>query len=117
MNLVLKLVWFSVTLILADLYLESLDYSSIYQPIIVSIVLAIVGVFMERSMLSDHTFWRSLIADYITAVVIVYASGFFLPNAAINIYGAMYGSAFLGLMEYIMHRWLLRTDRINQSPA
>ncbi len=52
--------------------LPGVDFASLWQPILVGLVLALIGVAMEYSILRRGTLWVSVAADFAASVLIVY---------------------------------------------
>lgn len=100
----------SAYVLFADVY-----YPSLYQPIVVGLVLAIAAHMMEVFMLRPGTLWISTAMDFVAATVIVYFSEFFFTGARITFVGAMLTAFLLSITEYFQHKWLIQSGRTEKA--
>lgn len=111
----MKLIICPITLIISDLLIWGIDYTNIYQPIIVGVILAVLAHTMELFLLKRETFWTSNIADLIAAFAVVYLSQFFIPDARVTLLGALLAALLLFLTEYFQHLYLLRSGKVKKA--
>ncbi|HEX6923364.1 MAG TPA: DUF2512 family protein [Bacillales bacterium] len=116
-SLILKIVACPLILIFAMYMLDNVDYGSIWQPIIVGIVLALVGVAMEYMMLRDGSLWSSTIADFIASVIVIWALSNVFAGANVTFWGAVITSVIIGVVEYFVHRYLIASGKTKKVTA
>lgn len=117
MGLIVKLFVCPLTVIASDLLFPNVNYSNIYQPIIVGLVLAVMAHIMDVLLLKRGTFWMSNISDFIAATLIVYVVSLFFSGAVVTFFGAILTGLLLAFTEYVQHLWLLRSGKTKKSPA
>lgn len=103
--------------VLASFILPNVNYATIFQPIMIGLVLALAAHIMEVLILKKGTFWLSSFADFVAAVLIVYFGSLLFTSAYVTFWGALITALFLTLTELIQHRWLIRSGRTQKSPA
>ncbi|WLD91712.1 DUF2512 family protein [Alkalihalobacillus sp. AL-G] len=116
-GLLIKLVVCPVTVLLAFFIFPNVDYTNLWQPIIVGLVLAIGAHLMEVFLLNEQTFRMSNVLDFFAAAIIVYFVSVMLPNAEVTIMGALLTATLLTLTEIPQHTYLIKTDKTRKSPA
>jgi hypothetical protein len=115
-SLLLKIFTCPIALIIAMYLFPGVDYTSIWQPIVVGLVLAVVGVAMEYFILKRGALWLSVAADFVTSVLIVYFLSNLLWNASVTFLGAVLIGLLLGVIEYFTHRYLISSGQAQKSP-
>ncbi|MBT2650084.1 DUF2512 family protein [Bacillus sp. ISL-34] len=116
-SLLLKIFVCPITLIIAMYFFAGINYLSIWQPIVIGLVLAFVGVGMEYFILRNGTLWISVGADFVTSVLIVYFLSNLLWNASVTFLGAIFVGIILGVIEYFTHRFLISSGKAQNSPV
>ncbi len=115
-NLIMKIIMLPIVVIIASNLLTTVDFPYLRQPIITGVTLAIAGHLLEWAILSERTFWLSLIVDFVTATIIVYILGYFFTGAQVTFMGAVVTAALISVLEYFVHLWLLKTRRARKEP-
>lgn len=108
MGLLIKLIVCPSVVILSDYLLASIDYASLYQAIIVGLVLAFAAHAMEVLLLRRGTLWMSTLLDLAAAILILFFSQFLLPGSRVLFIGAFLTAVLLTFTEYFQHVWLIR---------
>jgi hypothetical protein len=116
-SFLMKLVICPAAVIIASYLLPNLNYSTLYQPIIVGLVLAAAGVMMEYLFLKEGTIWISTGMDFVASVLIVYFVSLLFVGASVTFFGAVLVGLLLAITEYFTHRWLVQTGKTKKSPA
>ncbi|MCM3111249.1 DUF2512 family protein [Lederbergia lenta] len=116
-SLLLKIFTCPIAVIVAMYLFTGVDYVSLWQPIVVGLVLAVVGVAMEYFILKRGTLWGSVIADFAASVLIVYLLSNLLWNSSVTFLGAVLIGLLLGVVEYFIHRYLITTGKTQKSPV
>ncbi|WP_199622686.1 DUF2512 family protein [Paenibacillus alkalitolerans] len=114
-GLFVKLIVCPLTVILASYLFPNVNYTALYQPIIVGLVLAVAAHMMEVFLLKEGTFWLSTAMDFIAATLIVYFVSLF-QAANVTFFGAILTAILLTLTEIVQHRWLIRSGRTQKAP-
>ncbi|MGJ9384033.1 DUF2512 family protein [Salipaludibacillus sp. CF4.18] len=114
-GLIIKIFVCPITVMIAWLIFPNVEYSTIYQPIIVGLILAFSAHVMEVFILKKGTFWLSAILDFIAATVIVYVVSFF-QVAQVSFFGAILTAVLLSVTELVQHNWLIKSGRTEKSP-
>ncbi|WP_163969814.1 phage holin family protein [Oceanobacillus halotolerans] len=114
-GLIVKLLICPIGLIIASWLLPNVNFTFWYQPILLGIVLAIIGYFMEVLMLREETKGLSLFLDFAASVAIIYVGAWLMLGVSISFWGAILTAAILAITEIVQHNWLLRSGRINKE--
>lgn len=114
-GLLVKLIVCPLTVMLAAYIFPNVNYTALYQPIIVGLILALSAHMMEVFLLKKGTFWMSTFMDFIAATLIVYFVSLF-QLATVTFFGAILTALLLTLTEFVQHRWLIRSGRTQKSP-
>jgi hypothetical protein len=116
-SLLMKIFICPLGVILSAYLFPNVNFPAFYQPILLGLILAGVGVMMEYLMLKEGTLWMSTVSDFIASVLIVYFVSLFFPGAEVTFLGAILVGLVLGVTEYFTHRWLIQNGRTQKSPA
>lgn len=111
----MKLIICPLTVYISDILFKGVFYSTIYQPIVVGLILAVSAHMMEVLMLKRDTQWMSLALDFVAATAIVYFSQFFLRGSVVSLNGALLTAFLLGITEYFQHMWLISTGKTKKT--
>lgn len=110
-----KLVVCPTTVIISDLIFPQVYYPSIFQAILVGIILAVGAHTMEIMLLKKGTFWISTVMDFLAAAIIIFIVSKLLPGSIVTLIGALLTAFLLSITEYFQHLWILRTGRNKKS--
>lgn len=116
-SLILKVIACPLILIFAMYLLDGVDYGAIWQPIVLGVVLALVGVAMEYMILKEGSLWISTIADFVVSVIIIWALSNAFNDANVTFWGAVITSIIIGVVEYFVHRYLIASGKTKKVPA
>ncbi|QKY69169.1 DUF2512 family protein [Lentibacillus sp. CBA3610] len=114
-GLIVKLLVCPIALYVASWIFPNVDFGYWYQPIILGVVLAFVGYFMERAMLREETNGLSIGVDFIVSTLIVYFGAMMFADTAVTFFGAILTGILLAVTEIFQHNWLLSHDRIEKE--
>lgn len=115
MGLLMKMIIGPTIVWLADQTTTQVYFSSLYQPIVVGLVLALFAHLMEVRFLNRGTLWTSTILDFMAVTVLVYLIAFLLPGATITLIGALITAFFISVTEVLQHWWLIETGQTRKS--
>ncbi|AOY76796.1 DUF2512 family protein [Clostridium formicaceticum] len=110
-GLLIKLVVCPVVVVLADIILPGINYTNLYQPIIVGVILAVLAHMMEIAILRKGSSGISNLMDFIAASLVIYYSQLLFTGARISIYSAMLAAFLLAITEYFQHVWLINKGK------
>jgi uncharacterized membrane protein YvlD (DUF360 family) len=116
-SFLLKIIVCPLGVILAAYVLPNVEYGAYYQPILIGIALAVVGVIMEYVLLHRGTLWVSTIMDFVVTAVVVYYASNSMDGAVVTFMGAIWTSVLLTVVEYFLHLWLIRSGRTRKTPV
>ncbi|HLR79932.1 MAG TPA: DUF2512 family protein [Bacillota bacterium] len=110
-GLLVKLLITPVGIIVASWIFPNVNFANWFQPIILGIVAAVIGYFMERLMLREDTNWMTTIADFVVSSAIIYFGAMFFVDANVTFWGSILTGALLAVTEIFQHNWLIRNER------
>jgi hypothetical protein len=110
-GLILKLILMPLTIVAADYLLPGLTFSSIYQPIVVGLIIAAIGHAMEIAFLKNGTIWINNFLDFVAAAAVLYFSPTFLSGVTVTLGAAMIVALFIGLVEYFQHMYFVKSGK------
>lgn len=111
-GLVMKIIVCPVVVYLASLWSAQVNYASVYQPLVVGLVLALTGHVMESQLLNQKTVWITTGLDFIAATVLLYLSGIVFVGASVTFMGALITGLVLAVTELIQHYYLVGTEKV-----
>lgn len=112
-GLVIKLIVCPTVVYLSSLmFRNQIFYPSVYQIILVGLVLAVAAHLMEVMRLSKRTIWTDTALDFAAATIIVYLSGFVFRGAIVTFIGALLTAFLLAITEVIQHYYLTGTGKV-----
>ncbi|MGY0691728.1 DUF2512 family protein [Virgibacillus sp. FSP13] len=114
---IVKLIVCPIGIILASWIFPNVNFAYWYQPIIIGVVLAVIGYFMEVVMLKENTNWLSTGLDFIVTTLVVYYGAMFFVNSAVTFWGAVLTGILIAVTEIFQHYWLLETGRAKKGPV
>ncbi|WP_099158310.1 DUF2512 family protein [Virgibacillus ndiopensis] len=114
-GLIVKLIISPIAIILASWIFPNVDFAYWYQPIIIGVVLAVIGYFMEVAMLREDTNWLSTIMDFAASTLIIYFGAMFFADSEVTFWGAALTGAILAVTEIFQHNWLLQSGRVRKD--
>lgn len=115
MNIGIKLVVCTLTLVLASALLTNVHFPYFYQSLVIGVTLAVAGYLTEKAILRRETFWLTLVTDFAVTFIFVYIFAYFFPSAYTTVFGAILIAAFLSVIEFFVHLWLLSSGRSLKS--
>lgn len=115
LGFIMKIILMPVVVALSDYFLANVNYGSLYQAVMVGIIIAVIGQLMEVMLLRRGTVWTSTVLDFAAAYAVVYFSQYFFPGSSVTLVGAFMVAVVIGLTEYLMHRWLVNTGRAEKA--
>ncbi|WP_236838930.1 DUF2512 family protein [Caldalkalibacillus salinus] len=110
-GIVLKLIATPIVVYIAGMIFPNVTFNSLWQPIILGVILALVGRMMEKLILSQRTTTLSLILDFASSVLLVYIISLLLIGARVTFFGAILTGLLLGVAEYFQHRFFLQSQQ------
>jgi uncharacterized membrane protein YvlD (DUF360 family) len=116
-NFLMKVIAIPILLMICAWLLPNVDYGAWYQPIVIGVLLAILGVMMEYLLLRKDTAWISTLADFIVNLLVIYYISNLYDGADVTFFGAFLTAVVLGIVEHVVHLWLIRSGRAEKSPA
>jgi uncharacterized membrane protein YvlD (DUF360 family) len=102
-------------LILSDGIADRVAFAGAGQAITFGIILAAIGTLMEYFILREGTLWVSVIMDFVVSAVVLYYVTNMLEGATMTLGAAVTISLVLGVIEYFVHRGLIRTGRVSST--
>src|SRR5690625_6550498 len=93
-GLIVKLIVCPIGIIFASWIFPNVNFAYWYQPIILGVVLAFVGYFMEVLMLREETNWLSTLIDFIVATAIVYFGAMLLDRKSTRLNSSHVASSY-----------------------
>ncbi len=116
-SFIMKIIICPLGLMLSDWLFASVEYTTLTQPIVIGLILAVVGTMMEFLFLRRGTVWISTFMDFVATLAIVYFVSNLYEGAVVTFWGAILASLILGVTEYFTHRWLVANDKTRKSHA
>jgi hypothetical protein len=114
-GVILKLIVCPLMLYIANFLFDSVIFASLFQIILVGLVLAFASHIMEVMLLRRGTFWISTGMDFIAALAIIYFSQFFIAGVRITLFGAVLTAFLLAVTEYFLHFYLLKSKKTRKT--
>lgn len=114
-SFLLKVITIPIILILSDGIADRVEFAGIGQAITFGIILAAIGTLMEYFLLREGTLWLSVIMDFVVSVVVLYYVTNMLEGAAMTLGAAVMISLVLGVIEYFVHRGLIRSGKVSTT--
>ncbi|MEH7384947.1 DUF2512 family protein [Bacillus sp. JJ1521] len=112
---IMKIILLPLVVAICSGIFGNVDYVSWYQPIVIGVMLAIIGQITEAIMLNRKTTVMMDIADFIVAALVVYFVSQFLNGAFVTFWGAILTALVITLIEIPVHRWLVRSGRVEST--
>jgi hypothetical protein len=100
---------------ISSLLFPNVYFNSLWQPIIVGLILAASGYLLEIVLLREKTMRLSLVLDFIASILIVYFVSLFLQGAVVTLLGAILTAVILTLPEIPLHRYLINSGKTNKA--
>lgn len=111
----MKLLSCPAFLLLTDGITDQVYFSSWLQAVMLGVILAVVGHFMEVLLLQPGRLWMVTILDFFATAALVYVGQLFLPGTYISVIGALLIASFLAIVEYYLHRWLIYKGKTEKA--
>lgn len=110
-NFLLKLTVIPVIVIIADLFSENQIYfGSVYEALIIGLVIAVVNLAIEHFMFRRGTFWVTTIIDFVLAVCLLFFGTNMFDDAYLGTLGAVSTALIITLYEYFLHLRLMKMN-------
>ncbi|MFG6116124.1 DUF2512 family protein [Halobacillus sp. MO56] len=106
-SLFIKLVLIPIVLFIGMVSTGHITYGALWQPVVLTLVLIVAGITMEKLVLSKETLGASVFMDFIVSLLIILALSNWFPNAMVTFIGAFTLAVVLATSEYFLHRFLL----------
>jgi uncharacterized membrane protein YvlD (DUF360 family) len=116
-GLFVKLITCPIIVVLSALFFANVNFAYWYQPIMLGVILAVVGHFMEIFLLKKGTTWLSTMLDFAASVLIVYYVAIAFENAVVTFWGAILTAVLLSISEMLQHNWLVNSGRTEKGTA
>jgi hypothetical protein len=116
-SFLIKLVVCPLAIILSAYLFPNVNYATLFDPIIVGIILAGAGNMLEYAFLNEETLWLSTGIDFVASVLLVYFISLFFVDSRVTFFGAILTGLILAIAEYFTHLWLIRSGRTKKSTA
>ncbi|MGP4042567.1 DUF2512 family protein [Gracilibacillus sp. D59] len=116
-SLIVKIVTVPIVLLLAMFMTDNIEYGAMWQPLLIILLLIGSGLALEYALLNSENLWTSVALDLITAFIILYFISNMLEGAYVSFGGALVVSLILGVCEYMLHRFLIRSKNVDKAPA
>lgn len=118
-NLLIKLVAFPLVIWLSSAIFTQVHYANAAQIIGVGWALAVLSYFADEYLIInsrelENRQWWALAADFVLAMIVVWASSGLLPGAVVTFLGALITTILLTIVEYAIHQWVL--VRVRHEP-
>lgn len=92
-----------------------LEFGAWYQPVILGLILAGVGLMLEYLFLKRGTLWLSTGLDFIVSVLLVFFLTPFFSGAAVTFTAALLTGLLLTFVEYFTHSYLIRSGKTRKA--
>ena len=109
-NALLKALIIPVGVTLSWLIFPNVWFANFTQVILLSIILALVGIGMEYLFLKRGTLWVSTALDFIGTVIVISIYSWYSVNTDITFFGSILIALILAATEYFVHRWLIKNE-------
>ncbi|MFC0189333.1 DUF2512 family protein [Fictibacillus aquaticus] len=110
-SLLIKIIGIPTLLIVATFMFESVKITSPWAYLVITAVLAPLGVLLEYALIPRMTYSRTVAADFIVTFFIVLLLCLALPGAEVTIWGAFLVTLLLTGMEALVHKHLVADHR------
>ncbi|GAA4711650.1 hypothetical protein [Brevibacillus fulvus] len=107
-GLVLKLIIVPALVLFLDFLIGPVFYPAFVQTILIGIMLAVVGHFVEILFLRPGRLWATTIVDVMLYTALLMLSPFAFDGARVTLDGALLLASLLGIAEYLYHQWIVR---------
>lgn len=112
---IVKIILCPMAVLFASFILTNVTFSMWYQPIILGVIIAIVGYFMEVLMLRRDTNWLTVLLDFFMSAAIVYFGSLIFGNSFVSFWGAVFTGLIIAVVEVFQHYWLLYSGRFDEE--
>lgn len=112
---IVKLIVCPIGIILASWIFPNVNFAAWYQPIIIGVVLAVIGYYMEVGMLRKNTNWVSTAIDFVVTTLVVYFGAMLFNGTHVTFWGAVLTGIIIGITEIFQHYWLLGSGRVDKE--
>ncbi|WP_082235138.1 DUF2512 family protein [Halobacillus massiliensis] len=116
-SILVKIFTLPSVLILSMYFLDTVNYTALWQPIVLAVVLLIIGVGMEYVLLRKGNLWSSVFLDFIVTLFLVWGLSNLFSGAYVSFAGALIVSAVIGVSEYFLHLHLITNRKLSETTA
>lgn len=116
-SLIVKIVTVPVVLLLAMFITDNVQYGAMWQPFLIILLLIASGLALEYALLNSRMLWTSVAIDLVTAFLIIYFISNLFAGGYVSFGAALTLSIILGICEYLLHRFLLRSGNVDNVTA
>ncbi|MDX8047651.1 DUF2512 family protein [Gracilibacillus sp. S3-1-1] len=116
-SFIVKLITIPIVVFLAMFITDHVEYGAMWQPLVIIVLLIASGLALEYALLNSRTLSMSVILDVITAFVIVYLISNMFRGAYVSFGGALTITIILGICEYLLHRFLIKSGNVDKATA
>nr|WP_269435769.1 DUF2512 family protein [Gracilibacillus suaedae] len=116
-SLIVKIITVPIVLLISMFMSDNVNYGAMWQPFLIILLLIGSGLALEYALLNSETLWTSVVLDLITAFLILYFISNIFAGAYVSFGGALGVSIILGVCEYLLHRFLIRSGNVDKAPA
>ncbi|WP_246943962.1 DUF2512 family protein [Bacillus pinisoli] len=114
-SLFMKVIICPLVVTLSAYILPNVNFTNMFQPILIGLTLAIAGTLMEYLFLREGSVWTSTFLDFIAATIIVYVFPIWMDGAVVTFLGAIVVALFLAVTEHFSHIYLVKTNKTQKS--
>ncbi|WP_152667904.1 hypothetical protein [Aneurinibacillus tyrosinisolvens] len=111
----IKLILCPLAVILSSYIFPGIRYPFLYQPIAIGVVLAGAGTIIESAFLRRGTLWITTGVEFIMFALLIYFLTLAFRGADITFSAAILTAAIVIIIEYSIHRWLIRNRETLKS--
>ena len=112
LNLVLKIIICPLTIYIADMLSPQINFYLLMDIIIIGLIVALVGYIGDSFLLKKISNFTLTWIDVILSTLVIWISSWFFTTAQITFSGSLFTGILLGFTEYLSHRMLLSSQRI-----
>jgi len=113
-SLFFKIVTFPLGALLAAWLFANVNFEHYYEPILVGLLAAVVGVLVEYVILRKGTLWLSTFSDVIINWVFLYVVANMFEGAYVTVWGALLTSLIIGAVDYFIHYYLIKNGLVKK---
>src|SRR5690606_23030311 len=113
-SLLFKLITFPLGTLLAAWLFANVNFEHYYEPILIGLMAAVVGVLVEYVILRKGTLWLSTFSDVIINWVFLYVVANMFEGAYVTVWGALLTSLLIGVVDYFIISYFIKQDVVTK---